>query len=187
MLELRKTSKMIPMLLNSIECGLNKNELMQILKKEASKICIMDIMKASIFLSEDAKYVQGNYREEYLKSYNEAFITRLKVLKDDQEEYREQVDCDDLQEAVKLLNEQETHVEAGEGFDPDFFKIYKIMSLYTTFILEEPVHPPGTPFPGGFKVKYKNGVYLCPVKENQKDNPGAVCGFCIAEQDPEFL
>ncbi|MDP3622609.1 MAG: DUF2115 family protein, partial [Methanobacteriaceae archaeon] len=22
-----------------------------------------------------------------------------------------------------------------------------------------------------------------PVKESQKDNPGAVCGFCIAEQD----
>ncbi|WP_176720174.1 MULTISPECIES: hypothetical protein [Methanobacterium] len=45
-------------------------------------------------------------REEYLKSYNEAFITRLKVLKDDQKEYREQVNYADLQEAVKLLNEQ---------------------------------------------------------------------------------
>ncbi|MGZ7108680.1 MAG: DUF2115 family protein, partial [Methanobacterium sp.] len=64
-----------------------------------------------------------------------------------------------------------------------FFKIYKIVSLYTTFILDEPIHVVGTPFPGGFKVKYENGRYLCPVKEKQKDNPGAVCGFCIAEQD----
>jgi Uncharacterized protein conserved in archaea len=40
---------------------------------------------------------------------------------------------------------------------------------------------------GGFKVKYENGIYLCPVKGNQKDNPGAVCGFCIAEQDESFL
>ncbi|MCE7698668.1 MAG: DUF2115 family protein, partial [Methanobacterium paludis] len=23
----------------------------------------------------------------------------------------------------------------------------------------------------------------CPVKEKQKENPGAVCGFCIAEQE----
>lgn len=82
---------------------------------------------------------------------------------------------------------QEVHLRAGEGFDPTFFKIYKIISLYTTFILEEAVHPSGTPFPGGFKVKNENGIYLCPVKENQKNNPGAVCGFCIAEQDPETI
>ena len=167
--------------------SLNKNELLSILKEEASNICIMDIMQASIFLSEDAKYVQGSYREEYLKSYNEAFITRLKVLKDDKEEYKEHLDLEKLQEAVKLLNDQEAQVKAGEGFDPEFFRIYKLMSLYTTFILEEAVHPPGTPFPGGFKVKYENGIYLCPVKENQKNNPGAVCGFCIAEQDESLL
>jgi uncharacterized protein (UPF0305 family) len=44
----------------------------------------------------------------------------------------------------------------------------------------------GTPFPGGFKVKYEDETYLCPVKERQKDNPGAVCGFCT-EQDPEII
>lgn len=168
--------------INKLE-KLNKNEIMLILKKEASSIGIMDIMQASIFLSEDAKYVQGSYKEEYLKSYNEAFITRLKVLKDDKEKYEGHVDCEKLQEAVNLLNEQENQVKAGEGFDPKFFEIYKLISIYTTFILEEAVHPQGTPFPGGFKVKYENGIYLCPVKENQKNNPGAVCGFCIAEQD----
>ncbi|MGZ7069986.1 MAG: DUF2115 domain-containing protein [Methanobacterium sp.] len=166
---------------------LNKNELILILKKEASKICITDIMKASIFLSEDAKYVQGSYREEYLKSYTEAFITRIKVLRDDREEYNGHVDYKKLKDAVELLNEQETQISEGIVFDPAFFKIYKIISIYTTFILEESVHPPETPFPGGFKVKYENGRYFCPVKENQKDNPGAVCGFCIAQQDEDML
>ena len=144
------TKTMIFMLkdMNALE-NLNKNEFMLILKKEASNIGIINIMKASIFLNEDAKYIQGSYREEYLKSYTEAFITRLKVLKEDEEEYSEQMDCEKLQDALKLLNGQEAQVNAGEGFDPDFFKIYKIMSLYTTFILEESVHPPGTPFPGG--------------------------------------
>lgn len=70
---------------------LNQNELMQILKKEASNVGIMDIMKASTFLGEDAKYVPGSYRKEYLKSYTEAFITRLKVLKDDKKDYKGQV------------------------------------------------------------------------------------------------
>lgn len=166
---------------------LNKNELMSILKDEASLVCIMDIMKASIFLSEDSKYVQKNYREEYLKSYTEAFITRIKVLKDDKEEYHEDLDNKKLKEALDLLNDQESQIKLGVGFDPSFFEIYKIMSLYTTFILDESVHPPGTPFPGGFMVKFEGNKYICPVKERQKDNPGAVCGFCIAEQDPETI
>ncbi len=167
--------------------SLKKEELLLILKEEAFKICIMDIMQASVFLSEDAKYVQASYRKEYLKSYTKAFIIRLNVLKDDKEEYKGFVDCKALKGAVELLNEQETQISEGIGFDPKFFEIYKLISLYTTFILEESVHPPGTPFPGGFKVKYENGTYLCPVKENQKDNPGAVCGFCVAEQDQDFV
>jgi Uncharacterized protein conserved in archaea len=39
---------------------------------------------------------------------------------------------------------------------------------------------------GGFEVKYENGTYFCPVKDKQKDNPSAVCGFCIAEQDEDI-
>ncbi len=165
---------------------LDKNELLLILKSEASNIGIMDIMQACTFLSEDAKYVQGSYRKEYLESYTDAFITRLKVLKEDKKEYKEDFDADKFHEALELLNQQENQINEGLGFDPVFFKIYKIISLYTTFILEESVHPPGTPFPGGFKVRYECGIYLCPVKENQKDNPGAVCGFCIAEQDEKL-
>lgn len=164
---------------------IKKIELLVALKEEAECISIMDIMEASIFLNEDAKYVQASYRKEYLKSYTEAFIMRLKTLKNDKEKYNGLVDCEELQKAVGLLNEQEAQVKSGEVFDPKFFEIYKIMSIYTTFILEEAIHPPGTPFPGGFKVKHENGIYLCPVKESQKDNPGAVCGFCVAEQDED--
>ena len=68
-----------------------------------------------------------------------------------------------------------------------FSIIYKIISLYTTFILKESIHPVGTPFTGGLVVKYDGKDYLCPVKERQKDNPGAVCGFCISKQDPETV
>ncbi|MGZ7067633.1 MAG: DUF2115 family protein, partial [Methanobacterium sp.] len=95
--------------------SLNKEGLLLILKKEASNICITDIMKASIFLSEDAKYVQGSYREEYLKSYTEAFITRIKVLRDDREEHNGSIDYEKLKDAVELLNEQETQISEGIG------------------------------------------------------------------------
>jgi len=34
-----------------------------------------------------------------------------------------------------------------EGSDPAFFSIYQIISIYTIFIVEEPIHSVGTPFP----------------------------------------
>ena len=86
-----------------------------------------------------------------------------------------------------LLLNQEIQAMGLDNFDPTFFKIYKIISLHITFIVKEPVHPVGTPFPAGFKVRYDGENYLCPVKEGQEDNPGAVGGFCIAEQDPETI
>lgn len=87
-----------------------------------------------------------------------------------------------FKKTLKLLNEQEKNVKKVTG-ESRLFKIYKIISLYTTFILNEPIHIVGTRFPGGFKVKYENKEYYCPVKESQKDNPNAVCAFCISKQD----
>ena len=60
--------------------------------------------------------------------------------------------------------------------------IYGIVSLYTTYILEEPIHPVGTPFPGSLKVEEKDGVFYCPVKDANLESPNAVCKMCIAEQ-----
>jgi uncharacterized protein (UPF0305 family) len=164
-----------------------KKEILLILKKEASNIHISDIMKATSFLRADSRYVPTTYRNEYITSYTKAFITRIKELKDDNTEFYDDIDSNELQKSLKLLNEQEINLKMNNDFNPIFFKIYKLISIYTTFILNEPIHPVGTPFPGGFKVRYENERYLCPVKEKQKDNPGAVCGFCIAEQDEKLL
>ena len=57
-----------------------------------------------------------------------------------------------------------------------------VVSLYTTFVLDEPIHPIGTPFPGSLEVIMENGVYYCPVKEANMDTPNSVCRLCIAEQ-----
>ena len=63
------------------------------------------------------------------------------------------------------------------------FPLIAIMaSIYTTFILEEPIHQVGTPFPGSLKVEKKGDVFLCPVKDANIDTPNAVCNICLAEQ-----
>lgn len=169
------------------EDEINKEELLVVLKKEAADISIMDIMTAHAYLVDEGKYVQGNYKEEYLKAYAKGFILRVKEIKDNRGKFKGIIDKDGLKEALELLNEQEQMLIKLKSNESHFFKIYKIISIYTSFVLEEPIHVVGTPFPGGFKVKYENGTYYCPVKEKQKDNPGAVCGFCIAEQDEDLL
>jgi uncharacterized protein (UPF0305 family) len=178
--------------LNRIEDILSWDEItlvkfFHILEEEAKLISLQDIMQASIFLVNDARYVQESYRKEYLKSYTSAFIIRVKELVGRELKNDTCLDMIKVKEAIKLLISQEEVATGENGFDPVFFQIYKIVALYTTFILEESVHPVNTPFPGGFKVKFDKNKYLCPVKERQKGNPGAVCGFCIAEQDPDTI
>ena len=178
-------------LLNKIEDVLSwdnitREKFFNVLEEEAKLISLQDIMQASLFLVNDAKYVQESYRKEYLKSYTTAFITRVtEIVGIDVN--NDNLDSIKVKAAISLLINQEEIATGENGFDPKFFQIYKIVSLFTTFILEEAVHPVNTPFPGGFKVKFNDNKYLCPVKERQKDNPGAVCGFCIAEQDPETI
>ena len=74
----------------------------------------------------------------------------------------------------------------GGGDNDKFPLIYVITSIYTTFILEEPIHPVGSEFPGSLKVEEKNGKFFCPVKDNQKDNVDAICHLCLAEQTPNI-
>lgn len=172
-------------IIDSSSVKIKKEDLLLNLKVEASKICINEIMKACAFLQSDAKFIPISYRGQYLQSYTSAFIIQLKDIKNDKNSYDGFVKREELQNILKVIQNQEEITE--DKNELHFYNIYKLVVIYVTVLLEKPIHPVGTPFPGGFKVKYEHGTYLCPVKENQKDNPGAVCGFCIAEQDPDFL
>jgi uncharacterized protein (UPF0305 family) len=163
---------------------IKKQELLDILRKEASEVDINEIMEFYVQLAKEGKYVQKSYLKEYLDAYVKGFIMRIKEIKEDMNHYVGYVDGDELEKAVHLLREQEADMREITGYKGSY-RIYPIISLYTTFILDEPIHLVGTLFPGGFKVRYKDKIYYCPVKESQKDNPHAVCGFCIAVQDEE--
>jgi len=162
---------------------ISKNELLSVLKKEASNIHMHDIMLASAFIQEDAKYMQAGYREEFVETFTKAFINRFKDIREDKTNYKGYIDNKKLKEFLKVL---ETQMEESKIKQELYFlRLAKIVSIYTTFILEASIHPVGTSFPGGFKLKYKNGEYLCPVKEKQLNTPGALCRFCVSKQDKD--
>lgn len=166
------------------ESEFTKNELMVILKKYASIISVYDLMMASTRMREEGKYVQANYREKYLEIYIKYFIMRMKEVLENNNDMKGIIDLEKLKESFHLL--ESTFENEGQNRQDKFPLIYVITSLYTTFILEEPIHPVGSEFPGHLKVTEENGVFYCPVKENQENNPNAICHLCLAEQKPNI-
>lgn len=162
-----------------------RQTLLDALKDEARNIHITDIMAAFAHLKKESIYVHASYREEFDQAYIQSFLMRIKEIRNNKNRYERFINVEELQEALKILKKQQELAELDHNQHIYFFKIYRLITIYTTFIMDEPVHPVGMPFPGGFKIKQEDGIYYCPVKESQKDNPGAVCGVCIAEQDKE--
>ncbi len=168
------------------EGKVSKMELLADLKEEAKHVHINDFAERCSFLRKSMEYVHPKFQGKYIKMYTEGYLKGYKDVKNDETIYEGYVDNDVLKEAIVLLKQQEKLKEEKSGGRNPTFKPYMILSLYTSFILDEPVHPVGTPFPGGFKVREKNHVYYCPVKANNANNPLAVCGFCVAEQEPDM-
>jgi len=166
---------------------ISKNELLHVLKKEASRIHVHDLMITSVYLHEESKYMPEEYRKNFVNTFIKGFINRFKELKEDKKEYTGCIENKDLQKFLKTL-EEERQIQREElkiKQDHYFFKLAKIteiVAIYTTFILEASVHPIGTLFPGGFELKFENEIYLCPVKEKNLNNPYALCKFCVSKQ-----
>jgi len=72
----------------------------------------------------------------------------------------------------------------GEGVGLRFLKF--LLAGFCMFVLREPGHAVGTPFPGGDKVECIDGVYYCPVREKADDVQASLCPFCPALQTPEI-
>lgn len=165
---------------------ISKNELLNVLKKEASRIHTYDLMRTSAYLHQEARYIQNEFRENFITVFINGFINRFKQVKEDKNSYEGYVDGGKLQEFLETLKIerkiQQEELKIDEEYFLKFAKITQVVAIYTTFILEASVHQVGTMFPGGFAVKLEDGVYLCPAKEKNLKNPYALCKFCVARQ-----
>ena len=62
---------------------------------------------------------------------------------------------------------------------------YYLIAAFTMFVLEEPGHPVGMPFPGGFKVEQQGSNYYCFIRDKEKEIFYSICNFCPALQTEE--
>ena len=154
------------------------NSVLEILKKYSSMISVFDMMEFSSQVIKENRYVQESYREDCQKSYIESFLLRVKEISKDENDYRQTIDSKSLSKAIEVIN---ARFEKEED-ESKVSLIFYMSSIYATFILEESIHPVGTPFPGSLKVELEDGTFYCPVKEANMDTPNAVCRMCLAEQ-----
>jgi len=62
---------------------------------------------------------------------------------------------------------------------------YYLMAAFTMFVLDEPGHPVGMPFPGGFTVEKRGADFYCLIRDKEKEIPWSICNFCPARQSEE--
>jgi uncharacterized protein (UPF0305 family) len=70
---------------------------------------------------------------------------------------------------------------------PFYLLFYYLLSAFAMYVCDEPGHPEGTPFPGGFTVHQKNGQYYCAIRDKEEEIWHSICNFCPALQDPDNL
>jgi uncharacterized protein (UPF0305 family) len=73
--------------------------------------------------------------------------------------------------------------EDVERNGPFFGHFYFVVSAFYMFVFDEPGHPVGMPFPGGFAVKKRDDGYYCPIRDKEKDVVYSICNFCPAKQE----
>ncbi len=132
-------------------------------------------MAALVHMKKESIYVPAGYRENFTRhKFNH--LMRIREIRNNEKQYKGYVNTYELQKAIKILKGQYKLVKIEHNQHIHFFKIYRLITLYTTFIMDKPVHSVEMPFPEGLKIKHEDGICYCPVKESQKDNPELFVG-----------
>ena len=157
----------------------SKNNLLEILKDYAGKISVFELMNMITYSDSTFDGVSEKWKKLGNEMQVKTFIQRVKDINTDNNDYGGKIDSGEFKEYVDLL--KDTQMQYDESLSKDY-EICLLSILYANYILEEPVHPEGTQFPGSGEVFKKDGQFYCPARDANDDNPKAFCRLCIAYQ-----
>ena len=72
----------------AIQGQINKNELLTILKEEARKFTLQDIVRCSLKIKQEADCIHTSYKKEYIKAET-GFMIRIGEVKDEDLHYKD--------------------------------------------------------------------------------------------------
>jgi len=119
-----------------------------------------------------AEHLTGTWQTVRLMKQQGVFGTMHEQLTDQQKDF------------WNVVMAQCGSADKGEDARLRFLKF--LLAGFSMFVLNQPGHAVGTPFPGGDKVECIEGVYYCPVREKSGDVNEALCPFCPALQTLEI-
>jgi uncharacterized protein (UPF0305 family) len=169
----------------------SKSELAEALAMELLKYSIFDIQEISARLEREMNWLPSPYKEKVrpyfieqyfgsyfraLGMYNRGEFSKIGGNIKDIDKFRDY--CRMVLDTAPVFKE----IRDKGREDTPYGHYYFILGCYLMFVMEEPGHPVGTPFPGGFIVEKVNGEYLCPIRDKEKDVEFSICNFCPAKQ-----
>ncbi len=157
--------------MTQIHENMSYNDLKEFLQNEIKKITLNELYELSFQFNDDMKYLPREYKKKYTESVLNVIINRYSSLKNDHDIYEGYINKNDFKQISTILSDKEDLIRYTMN----------LIVVYTTYFLKQPVHLPGTVFPGMVSVYTDGENYYCPVKKFHINNPQATCKYCIAK------
>jgi uncharacterized protein (UPF0305 family) len=173
-----------------------KGELGEILTREIQNYTMFDLQIIGGRLNTEIDRLPSPYRESIRPYFREQLFgkhhqllalhrsrafDRMTTPVRDEETFRKF--CEMLPEGCFAWNDAS---ERNPYFrNPKNRIFYYLIAAFTMFVLDEPGHPVGMPFPGGFSVERRGKDYYCLIRDKEKEVFYSICNFCPAHQSEE--
>ena len=166
----------------------SKAELAECLFAELAGYSVFDLQEISAHLEHEIDVLPSPYRErvrpyfleQYFRRYGSIMAMRQQgVFARPGQEIR---DVPLFRDYCRIVSEFRPP-QGPDGNIPFSGHFYFVVSAFFMFVMEEPGHPVGMPFPGGFAVKKKADGFYCPIRDKEKDVITSICNFCPAKQE----
>ncbi len=163
-----------------------KKELAEALALELCRLTVLDLQRISASLELEINKLPSPYREKIRPYFTEQFFGSYFRLMRMHGEGKFNGLVGELKDK-KLFEDFCRMVIGRDEKDGEmlFGGYYYLVSCFVMFVLDEPGHPGGMPFPGGFTVERREDGYYCPIRDKEKDVPFSICNFCPARQSEE--
>lgn len=150
--------------------NLSYNHLKKILQEELKKVTLDEIYEISYNFNDSIKYLPREYKKNYSQSILKVILSRYIDLKNDKKYYEGYLNLQERKNVEELINKNKDNIKY----------VLNITAIYATLFLKEPIHLPGTVFPGNKSIYTDEMEYYCPVKKYHLEDDDALCKYCIA-------
>jgi uncharacterized protein (UPF0305 family) len=169
----------------------HKGTLGKALAREVSRYSLLDLSLMGGRLVQSIQYIPPSYLEKikpYL--YEQFFGAQHRLIKMSRENRFSTMTTPirdletyagywDMVAQASFIQDGQT-IPHGNGKEALGRFYYYLLAAFMMFVMEEPGHPVGTPFPGGYTVHKMGDTFVCYIRDKEKDVQNSICNYCPA-------